>query len=99
MALIQSSRPASGGGGGGIAIRGWQIDQHTQTTNFVAGLLISISQNPVSEESITVDYNGQKLLWNVEWQLSGGDVEILFADPYVTDYDAPPVFQIQYPYL
>lgn len=72
---------------------------HTQTTNFAAGLLIPLSQNPVSPEAITVDYNGQKLLYSSEWNLSGGDVVILFADPYVTSYDAPPIFQIQYPYL
>lgn len=101
MALIQSSRPATGGGGGGIAIRGWQVDLHTQTANFTAGLLISLTQNPVSAEAIAVDCNGQKLVYGVEWDyVSGGnDIEIMFSDPYVTDYDEPPVFQIQYPYL
>ena len=101
MALIQSSRPSSGGGGGGIAIRGWQVDTLTQTTNFSAGsVVISLSQGPVSDESISVDYNGQKLLFGVGWAyLSGSNsVQILFGDPYVDSYDAPPVFQIQYPY-
>lgn len=101
MALIQSSRP-SGGGGGGIAIRGWQVDVHTQTENFTSGsVVITLSHQPATAEAIAIDYNGQKLLYNTEWIYgSGGNsITILFSDPYVTDYDAPPVFQIQYPYV
>jgi len=101
MALIQASRPPGSGGGGGLTINGWANDQHTQTMNFLANTVnIALSQTPVVADAITVDYNGQRLLKDVAWSYNSGtnEVEILFADPYVTDYDADPVFQINYPY-
>jgi len=99
MGLIQASS-ASTSGSSGLTITGFAVDQHTQTTNFVSGdVVITLSQTPVSEDGIVVDYNGQRLLGDgVSWSYAAGDVTILFADPYVTDYDVPPVFQITYPY-
>jgi len=100
MALIQVCNPGSGGGGGGIAIEGFQVDTHTQTTNFLSGgVVIALSQTPISAESIIIDYNGQRLLYGVSWSYDGaGNVTIDFADPYVTSYETDPVFQITYPY-
>lgn len=101
MSLIQSSRPG-GAGGGGIAIAGWEIQQLTQTTNFLPGAVnIPLDQQPATEKGIEVDYNGQKLLYNSEWSYDSGSnsVTILFGDPYVDTYDEPPVFQTQYPFI
>jgi len=101
MAWTHSTAPGGGGGGGGIAIDGFQVDEHTQEENFLANTLsIPLSQTPVSENAIAVDYNGQKLLKDTEWEYDAlnNEIDILFADPYVTDYDEFPIFQIQYPY-
>lgn len=100
MALIQSSRPGgSGGGGGGITITGFQVNQFTQATNFTAGsVTLTLSQTPVSDRALRIDYNGDVLTYGVDWSLSANIVTILFADPYVTDYDTPPIFQCQYSY-
>lgn len=82
-----------------MTIAGFQVDLHTQNTNFLSGaVVIALSQTPVSDESIIVDYNGQRLLYGSAWSYAAGSVTILFADPYVTDYDTPPIFQITYPY-
>jgi hypothetical protein len=97
MALIQAARVSTSGGG--IVIEGFQVDLHTQETNFISGgVVIALSQTPVSTDAIVVDYNGQRLLFGSSWSYAAGSVTILFADPYVTDYDTPPVFQITYPY-
>jgi len=101
MALIQAARPGGSGGGGGITIYGFQVDTYTVTENFTAGsLVIPLTETPVSDESIDIDYNGQKLLYVQAWTYDSGtnSITIEFADPYVTDYDANPYFQIQYPY-
>lgn len=100
MALIQSSRAASGGGGGGgIEITGYRVDTLTQTTNFSAGsVTITLTNTPVAEQAIRVDYNRTPLVYNVDWTYSAGVITIVFGDNYVTDYDAPPTFQVQYPY-
>lgn len=100
MALIQASRPpGSGGGGGGITITGWAIDEHTQTTNFTAGtLVITLSQTPVSINAVMANYNGDTMYPIDDFTLTGNQITIVFADPYVTDYDTPPVFRFQYPY-
>lgn len=99
MGLIQASRQSTGGGGGGLTITGFQVDTHTQTANFISGgVVIALSQTPLSDEAIIVDYNGQRLLYGVSWSYAAGSVTILFADPYVADYDTPPIFQITYPY-
>lgn len=98
MGLIQTSRQSTGGSGG-LDITGFAVDQYTQETNFIAGeVVIPLSQTPVSEDGIIVDYNGQRLLSNISWTYASGDITIEFADPYVDTYDVPPVFQITYPY-
>lgn len=99
MGLIQASRPS--GGGGGVTIVGFENDQYTQETNFLANTVnIPLTQTPVDANAITVDYNGQRLLKDAAWSYDSGtnSVDILFADPYVTDYDTPPYFQIVYAY-
>lgn len=99
MGIFQVSRQSAGGGGGGLTITGFANDQRTQETNFVSGgVVISLSQTPLTEDSIEVDYNGQRLLAGSSWSYAAGAVTILFDDPYVTDYETPPVFQITYPY-
>lgn len=99
MGLIQASRQSTGGGGGGLTISGFQNQQFVQTTNFESGdVVIALSQTPIAVEGIEVDYNGQTLLYGSSWSYASGSITILFADPYVTDYDTPPVFQIYYPY-
>lgn len=99
MALIQMTRAGAGGGGGGLTLTGFQVDEHEQTTNFVSGgVVIPLTQTPLTPTSIEVDYNGQRLLASVSWSYAVNSVTILFADPYVTDYDTPPFFQITYPY-
>jgi len=100
MSLIQASQKSVGGGGGGLVISGFQVDKKTQTTNFVWGMLIPLSNQPITDKAIMVDYNGERLTYNDEWEYDVGSnsVRILFSDPYVTDYDTPPIFQITYPY-
>lgn len=100
MALIQASRPpGSGGGGGGITIAGWALDEHEQTTNFTAGtVVIALPQTPITINAVMANYNGQAIYPGDDFTLSGNNITILFGDPYVTDYDAPPVFRFQYPY-
>lgn len=100
MALIQASRPpGSGGGGGGITINGWSIYEHEQTTNFTAGsLVITLPQTPVSINAVMANYNGQDIYPGDDFTLSGNQITIIWGDPYVTDYDTPPVFRFQYPY-
>ena len=100
MGLIQASRQSAGGGGGGITITGFEVEVITQVTDFAAGLTLTLAQVPVSPQAITIDYNGQRLNYGTEWQYNVGlnEIEILFADPYVTTYDTPPTFQIYYPY-
>lgn len=102
MAYTSStSAPGSGGGGGGLDITGWVDDAQVQLTNFTAGTVsIALPQTPISENGIAVDYNGQKLRKDVGWSYNGGtnSIDILFGDPYVTDYDTPPYFQFQFPY-
>lgn len=96
---IGCSGSSGGGGGGGLAITGWKTDVFTQNSNFTAGtLVLTLSSTPLSAQAITVDYNGQIKLYNVDWTYAAGAITIQFADPDVTTYDAPPVFQIQYPY-
>ncbi len=98
MGLIQTSRQGTGGGGG-LTITGFQSDQFTQSTNFVSGgVTLTLTHTPVAGEAIEVDYNGQRLLSGSSWSYAAGVVTILFDDPYVTDYDTPPVFQVTYPY-
>ena len=99
MGLIQASRQSTGGGGGGLTITGFANDQFTQTTNFGAGdVVIPLSETPLTEDGIVVDYDGQRLLTGISWTYAAGEVTIEFADPYVDTYDTPPVFQITYPY-
>lgn len=99
MALIQVTSTGAAGGGGGVDITGWAIDEFTQAVAFVSGgVVLSLSQTPISLNSIDFDYNGQTYYANDHFSLSGNQITILFADPYVLDYDSPPIFHIRYPY-
>ena len=101
MALIQSSRQSAGagGGGGGMTITGFANNQFVQASNFISGAVtLALSNVPLTPTSLQIDYNGQRLLFGSSWSIVGSTVTILFADPYVTDYDTPPVFQATYPY-
>ena len=97
MALIQTSRQSSGGGGGNIT--GWQNDQFDQDENFAADTLaLALTQTPFDEDAIIVSYNGQVKRKDVDWEYAAPNVNILFADPYVTDYSKTPYFEVIYPY-
>lgn len=99
MGLIQSSRPGvGGGGGGGIVITGWKTDKFSQAANFISGLVLNLTQTPISPASIDFDYNGKTYFLGDHFTLAGNQVTVLFEDPYVTDYDETPVFHIRYPY-
>jgi len=82
-----------------LGIAQYEVQTLTQSSNFTSGsVTITLSQTPKSAKAVVVDYNGQKLLYNTEWTLSGTTLTIQFADPYVTSYDANPVFQVYYQY-
>ena len=98
MALIQAYNPSSGGGGGGN-IAGWLVVQYEQNYNFDSGdVQIILPNTPFSDQSVRVDYNGQVLQYGEDFTIATDVITILFADPYVTSYDNPPVFQVYYPY-
>lgn len=97
MGLIQTSRQSAGGGG--LTITGWENQEFVQATNFISGgVILALSQTPIDENGIDLDYNGQTKYITSNWSLTGNQITILFADPYVTDYDEPPVFHVRYPY-
>ena len=102
MALIQAARPGgSGGGGGGLTVTGFKNDQFTQDASWTAGTLyLTLNETPLVTEGIVVDYNGQRLKYDVDWDFNTGtnQVQILFGDPYVETYDTDPVFQVTYAY-
>lgn len=99
MGLIQTSRQATGGGGGGLTINGFANDQFTQSSNFAAGTLtLTLSETPITPEAVVLDYNGARCYYGIDFTVSGATVSIVFGDPYVTDYDTPPVFQATYAY-
>lgn len=100
MALIQiTSAASSGGGGGGLTITGWTLHEHEQTTNFTAGtLVITLPQTPLTINAVMGNYNGDTIYPIYDFTLSGNQITIVWDDPYVTDYDTPPVFRFQYPY-
>lgn len=99
MGLIQAARPLTGGGI--VTIRGWANDQFNQETNFLPNTVnLLLSEIPVDANAITIDWNGQRLQKDVAWSYDAGtnSVDILFGDPYVTDYPTIPYFQIVYAY-
>lgn len=99
MGLIQTSRQSTGGGGGGLTITGFATNLYEQTANFVSGdVVIPLSNTPIAVGGITVFYSGVGVISPSNWAYASGQITILFADPYVTDYDSPPWFQITYPY-
>jgi hypothetical protein len=80
-------------------IANYEVQTLTQSTNFTAGsVTITLSQTPKAAKAVSVDYNGQRLRYNSAFTVSGTTVTIVFADPYVTSYDAEPVFQLYYEY-
>lgn len=96
MGLIQTSRGCCNSGGSTTA--DYAIDQFEQTTNFVSGeVVLTLSEMPVSAQSIVVDWNGQILLYGISWSYASGQVTILFDDPYVEDSPDTLYFQISYP--
>ena len=100
MSVISSSRRSTGGSGG-VTIAGWQNDQLVQTANFSPNTVsVPLSETPISEDAIVIDYNGQVLRLGESWEYNSGtnSIEIIFGDPYVTTYDTPPYFQVTYPY-
>ena len=98
MALLQASRPP-GAGSGGLVITNWVNYQFTQETDFIANeVVLNLPFATVALNSFVVDYNGQILHLDVDYSvLNTSTIQILFADPYVTTYDQPPVFQVIYP--
>ena len=101
MALIQASRPpGAGGGGGGLTITGWRNDQFAQVSNFTANsVTLTLTSAMVDIHALVLDYNGQVLHLDVDYTVMNvNHILISFADPYVTSYDTPPVFQAIYPY-
>lgn len=98
MALIQISRQATGGGGGDIT--GAQNDQYNIEENFEANSLdLTLTETPWDEDNIIVSYNGQVKRKGVDWEYTAPDtINILFADPYVTDYESIPYFEVIYLY-
>lgn len=100
MGLIQSSRPpGGGGGGGGLVITDWATDTYEQSANFISGeVIITLTNTPISPNSIVLDYNGQVKYLGVGFSISGNEITILFEDPYVDDYEDPAYFHITYPY-
>ena len=82
-----------------LGIPQYENQTFAQTTNFTAGTVtLALTQTPKATKAVTVDYNGQTLRFATEWTLSGTTITIAFADPYVTSYDANPVFQVYYQY-
>ncbi len=98
MAMIQVHRPNVGQDG---YIAGYQNDQYDQEENFAADtLVLELTETPFDADSIVVSYNGQVKRKDVDWEyLAPNFINILFADPYVTDYSETPYFEIVYPYL
>lgn len=97
MALIQSTRQSTGGGGN---ITGAQNDQFEIEENFAADSLdLTLTQIPLYEDNIIVDYNGQVKRKGVDWTYTAPDtINILFADPYEGTYEEFPYFQVTYLY-
>lgn len=97
MALIQISRQATGGGSD---ISGAQNDQYNIEENFEAESLdLTLTETPWNEDNIIVSYNGQVKRKGVDWEYTAPDtINILFADPYVTDYESIPYFEVIYLY-
>jgi len=97
MALIQSTRQSTGGGGD---ITGAQNDQFEIEENFEADTLdLTLTEIPAYEDNIIVDYNGQVKRKGVDWTYTAPDtINILFADPYVDTYEEFPYFQVTYLY-
>lgn len=97
MALIQATRQSTGGGGGGLTINGFANDQSTVDHAFAPGdVVIPLSQTPVAPESIEVDMNGQRLLYNGGFSYDSGTNSVIIEFEYL--YDDPNTFQITYAY-
>lgn len=80
-------------------VANYEVQTLTQSSNFTAGTVtITLSQTPKAAKAVSVDYNGQRLLYNSAFTVSGTTVTIAFADPYVTSYDTNPIFQVYYEY-
>lgn len=98
MAFIQGFNIQEGSGGGGITINGFRDEAFEQTTAFTAGsVVLTLAQTPIAQ-STKLDYNGRTMQYNVDYSVSGNEVTILFADPYVPDYEDVPYFQVNYAY-
>ena len=98
MAMFQASRNTAGSGGG-LVITGWTTHSQTQETNFLPNTLSFVLPTiPIDFNAIVLDYDGQVLHVNDDWDFTPPQtINILFGDPYVDTYDAPPVFQAVYP--
>jgi hypothetical protein len=80
------------------AATNYEFEVANQTTNFSSGLVFLLANTPKSDRSVVVSYNGQRLRLNTDYSVVGTTLTILFADNYVTSYDANPNFEITYPY-
>ena len=91
--VFESLLPTPGGSGA------WAVEKFIRATNFTAGaVVLNLVNIPLSAQAVFLDYNGQKKRLTDDFTVSGNNVTIQFADPYVTDYDAPAEFHIQYQY-
>ncbi|MGL5131694.1 MAG: hypothetical protein ACRC78_04140 [Planktothrix sp.] len=97
MAFIGTGGISTCSGGSGTAYA-WITQTFTQTSAFLSGLTLTLSQAPADVDAVMLDYNG-RILSATEYSISGTTVTILFADPDVAFYDSPPYFQTKYPYI
>ncbi len=97
MAIVNSYKPSTGGGGGGITA--FALDSTSATTAYASGAItLTLSQTPFSVNGLIVNLNGQILKQTTDWTISGLVITFLVENPYLTVSDPPDVFTAQYPY-
>ena len=97
MAIVNSYKPSTGGGGGGIT--GFAKDTVSATTAYASGAItLTLSQTPFSLNGLIVNLNGQILTQGTDFTITGLVITFLVANPYLTVSDPPDVFTAQYPY-
>jgi uncharacterized membrane protein YfhO len=76
------------------------MTKFTQVTDFTANsVTLTLTSAIVDVHALVLDYNGQILHNDIDYTVTNTThILIVFADPYVTTYDQPPVFQAIYPY-
>jgi hypothetical protein len=97
MAIVNSYKPSTGGGGGGIT--SFAQDTVSRTTAYTSGAVtLTLSQTPFSLNGLIININGQILKQTTDWTISGLVITFLVENPYLTVSDPPDVFTAQYPY-